>query len=133
MPAAATLAQIAKRVDHLIATYSIGILPFVNKLTAECPSVIALFEGADADGLRLYKHLGFEAEVPPGSVLIMDIVHQALDAALVTFDYEPIDELPSYEPGNGAALRVHDGRRRLSQVPAGRRHDDRAARGETDP
>ncbi len=99
MPASPTLAQIAERVDHIIATYGAGILHFVNKLTAECPSVIALFDGADADGLQLYKYLGFETEVPPGSVTVMDILQQALDAALVPFGYEPIDELPGYEPG----------------------------------
>src|ERR1700683_1517680 len=98
-PTAPTLAQITKRVDHLISTYEVGILALVNDLPAESPYIAALFDGADAKGIAIYRGLGFEAKVNAKGVMVLDILHRAIDGALRDNERELLDELPGYEPG----------------------------------
>jgi hypothetical protein len=94
-----TLADIATRVDRMIAQYKPVILAILNGLTAESPYVAALFDGADPDGLKIYRDLGFEAPVDPRVWTVLDILQKPLDGALRKHNYVPIDEQPAYEAG----------------------------------
>ena len=71
----------------------------MRKLTAESPYVVALFDGSDAEGMQIYRELGFEAEVSAGSWTVMDILQRPLEAGFRRHNYVPLDEWTDYVAG----------------------------------